>query len=57
MEIFFEENEEESLDKAVHDAADEHHDQEEEDLHVSQDGLEAAHRVLWLGKLEVHVNL
>ena len=60
MQIFFEENKEERLDKSVHRAADEHHHlvrltfknvfdhlvsshQEQEDLQVGEDRLQASH--------------
>ena len=46
VQIFFEEDKEESLNESVHGAADKHHDQEEEDLQVGQDCLQAPHRVL-----------
>ena len=39
VQIFFEEDKEESLDESVHRAADEHHDEEEEDFQVGQDRL------------------
>ena len=57
VEIFFEEDKEESLNEAVHGAADEHHDEEEEDLQVGQDRLQPPHRVLRLRQLKIHVNL
>ena len=58
VEIFFEEDKEESLNEAVHGAADEHHDEEEEDLHVGQDRLQPPHRVLWTGNHPIeHIEL
>ena len=57
VEVFLEEHKEERLHKAVHGSADKHHDEEEQNLHICQDGFEAAHRVVRLGKLQVHVNL
>ena len=57
VKIFFEEDKEESLNEAVHRAADEHHDEEEEDLQVGQDRLQSPHRVLWLWQFKIHVNL
>ena len=74
VQIFFEEDKEERLNKSVHRAADEHHHlersafiyiwsssyqchQEQEDLQVGEDRLQAAHRVLRLWQLKVHVDL
>merc|ERR1711936_200001 len=57
MKILFQEDKQESLHKTVHDSTDKHHDQEQEDFKIGENGPETFHGIFVHGKLQVHVNL